>query len=89
MRKDPIKDMMLATSWSTVSITPDDTRHSTDFFFGVHFEYRLGEGDSMPSAKDIIVTFDINTARIMIESMQSWVTHIESGSLVPYGLVSH
>ncbi|KAB7896489.1 hypothetical protein GA565_11125 [Rouxiella sp. S1S-2] len=89
MNENPIKDMMLPASWSTVSITPEDTQNSADFFFGLHFEYCLDEGETLPSAKDIIVTLNINTARIMIENLQSWVSYIESGSSIPYGLASH
>ncbi|WP_369788133.1 hypothetical protein [Rouxiella sp. WC2420] len=89
MNNYPIKDMMLPTSWSTVSITPDDIKNKMDYFFGLHFEYCLEEGDTLPSAKDIIVTLDINTARIMIENIQSWVDYIQSDSSIPYGLVGH
>lgn len=89
MNNNPYKDMMLPVSWSTVSISPEDTQNLTDFFFGLHFEYRLDEGETLPSAEDIIVTLDINTARIMIENLQSWVTHIQGGASIPYGHMSH
>lgn len=89
MNKYPVKDMMLPTSWSTVSITPENPQDKQDYYFGLHFKYRLEKGDTLPSAKDIIVTLDINTARIMIENIQSWVDHIQSEASVPYGLVEH
>lgn len=89
MDKYPVKDMMLPTSWSTVSITPENTQDQLDYFLGLHFQYRLEEGDSLPSAKDIIVTLDINTARIMIENIQTWVDYIQSEASAPYGAVEH
>jgi hypothetical protein len=89
MNKNTFKHMMLPVSWSTVSVSPEDTQNATDFFLGLHFEYRLDEGEKLPSAKDIIVTLDISTAKIMIENLQTWLTYIESGTYTPFGMVNH